>query len=237
LNKLFSQETVDLNHVLERIEAAFNYFLLPMDNLVHEILWKMEEVKRIKKVKAFYDELVILEELQIKAVLRLMKAKLLIETVVLGETISKERLSSDEIKYYKINKLKTIQEDFKTVNVTLIEDEVDLERYTKKKKVAKELKKSTVEETYELWLEKNTIKEIAAIRKLTSQTIGTHIAKLIESGTIAITAVLPEDKLLELEKAFKGYKEETLNGLKEQYGDKFTWDELKMFKASLNLKN
>ena len=236
LNKLFSQEAVDLNHVLDRIEAAYNYFLLPMDNLVHEILWKIEEVKRIKKVKAFYEELVVLEELQIKAVLRLMKAKLLIETVVEGETISKERLSSDEIKYYKINKLKTIQEDFKSVNVTLIEDEVDLERYTKKKKATKEPKKSTVQETYELWLQKNTIKEIAAIRKLTSQTIGSHIAKLIESGTIAINAVLPEDKLLELEKAFKGYKEETLNGLKEQYGEKFTWDELKMFKASLNLK-
>ncbi|WP_395050996.1 helix-turn-helix domain-containing protein [Flavobacterium sp.] len=236
LNKLFGQESVDLNHVLDRIEAAFNYFLLPMDNLVHEILWKIEEVKRIKKVKAFYEELVILEELQIKAVLRLMKAKLLIETVVNGEEISKEKLTSDEIKYYKINKLKVIQEEFKDVNVTLIEDEVDLERYTSKKKATKEPKKSTVQETYELWLEKNTIKEIAAIRKLTSQTIGTHIAKLIESGTIAITSVLPEDKILELEKAFKGYKEETLNGLKEQYGEKFTWDELKMFKASLNLK-
>jgi uncharacterized protein YpbB len=234
LNKLFSQESVDLNHVLDRIEAAYKYFLLPMDNQVREILWKIEEVKRIKKVKAFYEELVILEELQIKAVLRLMKAKLLIETVVNGDEISKERLTSDEIKYYKINKLKTIQEDFKSVNVTLIEDEVDLERYTSKKKTTKEPKKSTVQETYELWLEKNTIKEIAAIRKLTSQTIGSHIAKLIESGTIAITSVLPEDKLLELEKAFKGYNEETLNGLKEQYGDKFTWDELKMFKASLN---
>jgi uncharacterized protein YpbB len=236
LNKLFCQEEVDLKHVLDRIEAASNYFLMPMDNLVFEILWKLQEVIRIKKVKAFHDELVVLEELQIKAVLRLMKAKLLIETVVNGMEISKEKLSSDEIKYYKINKLKIIQEEFKAVNVTLIEDEVDLERYTSKKKAIKEPKKSTVQETYELWLEKNTIKEIAAIRKLTSQTIGTHIAKLIESGTIAITAVLPEDKLLELEKAFKDYKEETLNGLKEQYGEKFTWDELKMFKASLNLK-
>ena len=236
LNKIFSQEVVDLKHVLERIEAASSYFLLPMDNLVFEILWKLEEVIRLKKVKAFHDELVVLEELQIKAVLRLMKVKLLIETVVTGQDISKEKLSSEAIKYYKINKLKTIQEDFKSVNVTLIEDEADLNRYTNKKKRAKEAKKSTIQETYELWLEKNTIKEIAVIRKLTSQTIGTHIAKLIESRTIAITSVLPEDKLMELEKAFKGYSEETLNGLKEEYGEKFTWEELKMFKASLNLK-
>ncbi|NDP26273.1 MAG: AAA family ATPase [Flavobacterium sp.] len=233
LNKIFNAETVDLNHVSERFQAAYNYFIKLMDDLVFEILWKVEEIKRLKKAKAFYDELMVLEELQTKAVLRLMKAKLLIETVVAGETISKEKLSSDEIKYYKINKLKTIQDDFKAVNVTLIEDEVDLERYTKKEKEKKEPKKSTVQETYELWLEKNTIKEIAAIRKLTSQTIGTHIAKLIESEIISITAVLPEDKLLDLAAAFKGYKEETLNGLKEHYGEKFTWDELKMFKASL----
>ncbi len=84
-----------------------------------------------------------------------------------------------------------------------------------------------------MWLEKNTIKEIAAIRKLTTQTICGHLAKLIETETISITDVLPEEKIQELAKAFKGYKEETLNGLKEQYGDKFTWDELKLYKASL----
>ena len=233
LNKLFKEEEVDFKFVSERIQAAFDYFFQPMDNLVYEILWKLEEVIRTKKAKAFYDELVVLETLQIKAVMRLMKAKLLIETVVNGETISKEKLTSEEIKYYKIKKLEAIREEFKNLNVTLIEDEVDFERYTKKKKTNKEPKKSTVQETYELWLQKNSIKEIAAIRKLTSQTIGGHLAKLIETQTISITDVLPENKIQELAEAFKGYKEETLNGLKEQYGDKFTWDELKMFKASL----
>ncbi|WP_264520002.1 helix-turn-helix domain-containing protein [Flavobacterium sp. N1994] len=233
LNSLFKEEEVDLKFVFERVQAAYTYFFEPLDALVYEILWKLEEVIRIKKVKAFYDELVILETLQVKAVLQLMKAKLLIETVAKGETISKEKVTSEEIKYYKIRKLETIREDFKKLNITLIEDEVDLERYTKKKKATKEPKKSTVQETYELWLDKNSIKEIAAIRKLTPQTVGGHMAKLIESETISINDVLPEEKILELAKAFKGYKEETLNGLKEQYGDKFTWDELKMFKASL----
>lgn len=54
-----------------------------------------------------------LEELQIKAILRLMKAKLLIETVVNGEVISKEKLTSEEIRYYKINKLAIIKQEFK----------------------------------------------------------------------------------------------------------------------------
>ncbi len=234
LNKIFSQDTLDLNHVSDRIQAAYNYFIVPMDNLVFEILWKIEEVKRIKKAKAFFDELSVLEEIQIKAVLQLMKAKLLIETVANGETISKEKLASEEIKHYKKNKLKIIQEEFKNVNVTLIEDEIDLERYTSKKKTTKETKKSTVQETYELWLEKNTIQEIAAIRKFTPETILGHLTKLIIAETIRIEDVLPEDKILELKEAFKGYTEESVSPLKEKYGDKFTWEELRMFKASLN---
>jgi hypothetical protein len=234
LNKIFSQEALDFSYVSERVQAAYNYFILPMDNLVFEILWKIEEVKRIKKAKAFFDELSVLEEIQIKAVLRLMKAKLLLQTVVQGETISKEKLTSEEIKQYKTNKLKIIQEEFKNVNITLIEDEVDVERYTKKKKEPKETKKSTVQETYELWLEKNTIQEIAAIRKFTPETILSHLTKLIMTQTIRIEDVLPEDKIQELTEAFKGYKEESISPLKEKYGDKFSWEELRMFKASLN---
>lgn len=231
LNKVFL-ESVDLQFLLERIEAAYNYFLQPMDNLVYELLWKIEEVKRVKKVKAYYDELLVLEELQVKAVLRLMKAKLLINTLTKGEPISKENLTSDTIKYYRINKLESIRQEFKDLNITLIEDEADLNRYSNKKK-AKEPKKSTVQETYELWQQQNTIKEIATLRKLTPQTISTHIAKLIETETIAISDVLPPDKIKELAKIFKGFKGDTVGELKEKYGDKFTWDELKMFKASL----
>lgn len=234
LNKIFNAETVDLNHVSERFLAAYNYFIKPMDDLVFEILWKVEEVKRLKKAKAFYEELMVLEELQTKAVLRLMKAKLLIETLVAGETISKEKLTSDVIKKYISHKTEAIQAQFKEVNVTLIEDEADVERYTKKKKATKEPKKSTIEETYELWLAKNSIQDIANIRKLTSQTIEGHLVKLIQAKKVSVQDVLPLDKIEELAEAFRYYKEESLTGMKEQFGEKYTWDELRMFKASLN---
>ena len=234
LNKLFSLETVDLNHVSDRVQAAFNYFLTPMDKLVYEILWKLEEVKRIKKVKAYYDELIVLEDLQTKAVLRLMKAKLLIETVVSGETISKEKLTSDEIKRYKIKKTESIQQEFKKVNIALIEDEKDLERYSKKKPTKATPKKSTIQETYELWVEKNSIEDIARIRVLTKQTIYGHFVKLIQTKAVSISEVLPEDKIQDLADAFAGYKEESLNALMEKHGHQFSWEEARMYKASLN---
>jgi len=233
LNHLFSSDDFDIHFISERIHAAYDYFFIPLDKLVEEILWKIEEVKRTKKVKAFYEELMVLEDLQTRTILRLMKAKLLIETIASGISISKENLNSETIKTYRINKISEIQTKFKSVNVILIEDELDLDRYTSKKiSKTKEPKKSTVQETYELWLDKNSVKEIAAIRKLTQQTIWGHFAKLIEAQKINISDVLPEDKRLELTQLFNNYKEDSLNNLKEQVGNAYSWDELKMFKAS-----
>ena len=235
LDKLFASETFDINHISDRIHAAFNYFFIPMDNAVYDILWKIEEVKRVKKVKAYYEELLVLEELQIKAVLHLMKAKLLVNAVVSGATISKENLTSEEIKYYRINKINSIQAKFKELNISLVEDDFDVDRYANKKtSKSKEPKKSTVQETYELWQQKNSIKEIAEIRKFTEETILGHLTKLIVAKTISISEILPEDKIEELTEAFKGYNEESISPLKEKYGEKFSWNELRMFKASLN---
>lgn len=236
LNVLFSQETVDLNHISDRMQAAYTYFFNPMDELVFEILWKLEEVKRLKKAKVYFDELVLLEELQTKAVLRLMKAKLLIETVVAGETISKEKLTSPEIKLYVSRKVAAIQATFKKVNANLIDDDLDEERYLPKKKTKSPTKKTTVEETYDLWKQNNSIAEIASIRVLTKQTIYGHFVKLIQSEKVAIEDIIPSDKLDELAAAYKGYKEESLNALMEKHGDKFSWEEARMFKASLNIK-
>jgi uncharacterized protein YpbB len=236
LDKIFEANEVDINFVLERIQAAHDYFFKALDGLVGEIFWKLEEVKRVKKAKAFFDELLELEELQTKAVLRMMKAKVLIQTLASGREISKESINTAAIRNYKSDKLESIQTEFKSQNATLIEDEYTVERYTSKKaSKTKEPKKSTFLVTYELWQEKNSIAEIANIRKLTKQTICTHLAKLIEIKAIVITEVLPEDKLKALSQAFEGYKEESLNPLKEKYGDAFTWDELKLFKASLNV--
>ena len=229
LNKLFSEE-VDFNFVKNRIFSAYDYFFPILDQLMHDILLQLEEVIRMKKAKAYFEELLVLEELQTKTVIRLMKAKLLIETVANGETISKEKLTSEAIKTYRSTKTEVVRQAFKNTRVSLIDDEEPL-RYTKKKK-EKTPKKSTVQETYELWLQQYTIKEIAAVRKLTVQTISSHLAKLIETETITISAILPEDKIAALAQAFKNHKEESLGSLKEKYGDEFTWDELKMYQAA-----
>lgn len=236
LDKLFRDESVDFNFINERIQAAYNYFYEKLDTLVYEILYKIEEVKRIKLVKQFYEELLTLEDLQVNAILRLMKAKKLIEIVIDEKTISKQNLNSDEIKTYKTKKLERVFEDYKRNNVSLIEDKENLSLYEPKvKKSDKTPKKPTSQITYELWVDKNSIAEIANIRKLTEGTILSHFTKLIQDKAVTINDILPEDKIEELNKLFYGYKEESLTPLKEQVGDAFSWEELRMFKASLNV--
>jgi hypothetical protein len=233
LDRLFAAGHFDAAFVAERIAAAHDYFFAPLDSLVTQVLTKLAEVSRLKKAKAFYEELALLEEMQVKAVLKLLRAKQLISIVVSGHEISKENLVTPDIRNYKQRKLDVVRQLFQEQYVELIEDNVSENRYAKKK-TKKEPKKSTVEETFELWQQNMTIKEIAKARTLTTQTIATHIAKLIAANQINIRDVLPEDKIIALARAFVDYTEETLNPLKEKYGDEFTWDELKLFKASLS---
>lgn len=237
LDKLFHADDVNLTFIEERIKAAREYFFPRWNDILADLLLKMEEVKRKKRVKEFYNELNDLEESTTKTILQLFKAVKMVEVLSEGKEINKENLSSEEIQNYRSNLLQMVQEQFKTIKNTLIEEEEETDfdpyQYQTKKKKTKEPKKSTVQETYELWQQNNSIQEIAKIRVLTPQTIQGHLAKLIEAKTISITDVLPEDKINELAAAFEGYNEESLNPLKEQVGEKFTWGELRLFKASL----
>lgn len=234
LTKLFQQEPVDLAFIEERINKAIDYFFPKMDELTFELYWKIEEIKRLKKVKAFFEELSELEELQTNAVLRLLKVKLLLRAVLENKEISKEVLVSPYLQKYKQDKIEIIREALRKTSVTLIEDEADIERYTSsKKKKTKEPKKSTYEETLELWTQNLSITEIAGIRKLTVGTVYTHFSKLIQMEAIEISDILPPDKLKNLASAFKEYSGEGLGEIKEKYGDEFSWEELRLYKAVL----
>jgi uncharacterized protein YpbB len=236
LNKSFSSEVTDYQFINDRIQSAYNYFFEKLDLLEYEILYKIEEIKRIKLVKQFYDELLVLEDLQTKAVMQLMKAKLLMETITAQKTISKESLTSTEIKNYKIKKIERVAEDFKRNNRNLIEDKENLSYYEpKKSKSEKTSKKATTQITYELWIEKNSIEEIANLRKLTVGTILGHFTKLIQDKVVSINNIMSEGKIEILTTAFYGYKEESLSPMKEQLGEAFSWEELRMFKASLKI--
>lgn len=234
LDKLFTDDAVDFTIINNRFQAAYNYFYDKLNDVSYQILYKLEEVKRSKNAKQFHDELVLLDDLQINLVLRLMKGKKLIEAVLEEKEINKETLNFNSFKSYKVNLLDKVFSDFKANNVLLVEDFDQVSLYKPVKKEKKETKKPTTQISYELWIEKNTIEQIAEIRKLSVGTILGHFIKLIQDKAVTIQEIMPLDKIATLSKAFENYTEESLNPMKEKLGDAFTWDELKVFKASLN---
>ena len=237
LYKIANVATVNLVYLQERCEAGYSYFFATLDRLFGELLLKIVEVKQLKKVKTFVDELLELEETLLKSILSLKKIRLLLKNTLEEQLLTKTSMQSDDSRFYKINKIASLSEQFKQIN-GFIDDgsATDFSRQTKaKKKQAeeKEPKKPTTDATFELWKQNKTIHQIAEIRKLTPQTIYNHFSKLIAKGDMALADILSPEKISELEEAFKGYANEGLGELKEKFGEQFTWDELRLYKATL----
>jgi len=236
LKSLFAQQPADMAFVGERVTAATNYFFPVMDRLATGVLETMEEIKRQRKAKSFYEELAELEELQTAAAVRLMKAKRLTDIVLEKGEISRENLSAPEIQSYKSKKLEAIRAAQRASPTSFLDEEEDdfvNERYAPKKAKLATPKKSTLEETFELWQQKLSVEDIARTRKLTETTILSHFAGLIQSGKVDISEVLTNDRTAALKTAFEGFEGETLGVLKEKHGEAFTWSELRLYRAAI----
>ncbi|SEP92263.1 helix-turn-helix domain-containing protein [Flavobacterium urocaniciphilum] len=237
IQKICYQETIDIPFLAERCEAAYQYYFKTLDYQVTDLLLKIAEVSNLKKVKTFHDELLELEEIQVKTVLQLKKSVLLVKNLVNGIEFNKKTMSSDDMKYYKINKIASLSDQFKQID-GFVEREFSevFRKKTKTKKVKEKSttpKKTTIEITMEFWKEGLSIHEIAAKRKLTPSSVYAHFTKLIQMEVIELADLLPEEKISSLKNAFEGYNNEGLGLLKDKYGDEFSWDELRLYKASL----
>src|SRR5690606_2173585 len=57
LNKLFSFESYDFSLIQERFNKAYDYFLPKLDDLTFEVLYTCEKVRRLKRMKSFFEEI------------------------------------------------------------------------------------------------------------------------------------------------------------------------------------
>ncbi len=236
LDKLFNAQPFDIKNVSDRVNAAYQYFFQPMDQLVNDVLWRLQELQLHAKAKTLFDDLCVIEDLQVKAIHRLMRAKLLVEALVANKTINRETLISEQITNYKTTIKQEVKQEFKKQNKTLIPEKEPVERYKKQPKQQKEPKKSTMMETFELWQQKKSTQEIAEIRKFAFSTIEIHLTRLVSEGYIKIEEIMSAEKIERLTKEFEGYTEASITPMKERLQDEFSWEELKMFRASRNLE-
>jgi uncharacterized protein YpbB len=236
LENIFRGGQTDLEFIHERVQAAYTYFYKTLDVVLTSNLKMMGELSRVRKTKSYAEELGELDDVLTETILKLKKARLLMEALLSGREITKELLYNDELKNYKIAKLAAIKQEMRQ-NPSLLDmedDEEDFLPILKAKKTVKEKKekKHTHEITLDLLHEGKTLEEIAAIRQLSQQTISGHFVHLIKAEKIELEDVMEQERINELADLFDNYQEASLTPLKERLGDAVSWDELKLFQAS-----
>lgn len=237
LRRIFQQPDLDLVFVSERVLAAYSYFYKDLDEVLGSILRKMQEVKRLPKIKAYFEELEEIDEAQTDQITRIKKMRMLLEAMRDGKELTKSIVWNEEMLQYKIGKLAAIKQDLRS-NSTLLdfdelyEEEIPVKK-AKKEKKSKEEKISSVDQTFVYIKAGKSVAEIAEIRLLSEGTIFSHISQLIKAEKIELHEVMSAGRIKEIKEAFSGFEGDSLTPVKEKYGDEFSWDELRLYKTSL----
>ena len=227
LKTLFNNAT-DVQHIFERVSKGITYFTPLLKQLWYEVLLVEGKIANQKKVKQFFTELKELDNSLSETLKRLFRLEQMIQLAQSDQPFDKEKIHSA--------KLETLYTELTgKINNILKNEKLFIGEYppSKDDKPKKE-KRSTYDITLQLWKEGKTVAKIAKERTLSQATIYSHIAKCIEQDKIAITEVLPEETINELNTIFKENEElTTLKSLYENTEERYSWDELRLFRAYL----
>ncbi|CAF1467254.1 unnamed protein product [Adineta steineri] len=106
-------------------------------------------------------------------------------------------------------------------------------RREKKKDEIQTSKPDTKFLTYELYKSGKTLKEIAAERNLTTQTIEGHLAHFVEKRMIDINELVSREKFILIEPVLRSSEFTTLTPIKEQLGNDISYGEIKLVMAAI----
>lgn len=227
LKTLFNNAT-DVQHIFERVAKGITYFTPLLEQLWFEVLLVEGKIANQKKVKQFFTELKELDNSLSETLKKLFRLEQMIQLAQSDQSFDKEKIHSAKLETLYTELTGKINNILK--NEKLFIGEYPLSKDDKPKKE----KRSTYDITLQLWKEGKTVAEIAKERTLSQATIYSHIAKCIEQDKIAITEVLPEETINELNTIFKENEElTTLKSIYEKTEERYSWDELRLFRAYL----
>lgn len=227
LKTLFNNAT-DVQHIFERVAKGITYFTPLLEQLWYEVLLVEGKIANQKKVKQFFTELKELDNSLSETLKKLFRLEQMVQLAQSDQPFDKEKIHSAKLETLYTELTGKINNILK--NEKLFISEYPLSKDDKPKKE----KRSTYDITLQLWKEGKTVAEIAKERTLSQATIYSHIAKCIEQDKIAITEVLPEETINELNTIFKENEElTTLKSLYEKTEERYSWDELRLFRAYL----
>lgn len=237
LNRLFGQQEIDLDHVYKRVNAAYHYFIEQLDNLLVSNLKKIAELQVKRSTKQYAEELMELDLALTETIVHLKKALKISEAIRNGSELSQTMFDVADIKHYKLGKIEAVKAMMRAENNMFEFAEPTIELSTKDiEKPKKKKKLTTYETTLSMIKDGVTLEEIARERQLSLGTIYAHCIRLIKTEKIDLNEVMDRDKINKLYDLFDDhYEGGSLTPLKDIIGDSFSWDELKLYQASLLL--
>lgn len=205
LQRILQEQTIDLAFLQTRVSAAKGYFEPLLQDFANQITTLLTEIKTIKGVKTYINELQGLRSLFNGQLKKIYKAVALIEATMQQSELTKETLP--------------LPTQMKTTN------------HQEQKAPPAKQKVDTKTQTLEKFQAGKTIETIAEERGLAVSTIFGHIAHWIKQGEIEAEAILPVEDVSEMLEVFKRLQTDRLTEVREALGGKYSFEELRLVQA------
>ncbi|CEN49055.1 helix-turn-helix domain-containing protein [Capnocytophaga canimorsus] len=225
LRQLFATQT-STQTLYERFEKAYDYFFPQLKQLWYEILRVQGETQSLKKVKQFQGELYDLEMALLGVFRKLIKTKQIIKISQTDAPWDSKTIDTHQLKDLRQSLYLKVLEHLKE-NQLFVEQES-----TVKTSKEKSTKTPTHLITLAIWKATQSVALTAQKRMLSESTIYRHLIKLLQEEQIVITELLPKEAIDELTQTFEKEEDISLGNLHAVLQEKYTWDELRLFKTS-----
>jgi uncharacterized protein YpbB/plastocyanin len=235
LVKICQPDQMDIDVLYERYEAAYNYFIKTLEPVFKSNIKQLILLGKKSSVKQYSEDLGELDDLLTDVIVDLKKSRKLVENLYNGKELSKENIWDDQIRNFKIAKIQVVKDEIRRENPEIqgIDDFTLVKTTAKKKDKDKTPKVSTFDKTLTLFEKGRSIQEIADERVLKEETIYNHLSRLIKDEKLEIDAVLDQEKIELLKEKLGKEIEGTLSEAKEKVGKSISWEELKVYQASI----
>jgi len=171
-----------------KVTGAKNFFEPQFKQISESLLKKIGDLDSEKRTKEYLEELYKLENLCFRKIQKIQKSKILVESAF---SPIDNKVNLEEIKSVNNERSSLIKDN----NYIENEGNFNTSKFAKssKDKVVKKEKIDTKNATYELYLNKKSIIEIAAERNLTTGTISTHLSHYVGLGLIPLNKFVKKD--------------------------------------------
>ncbi|MFD0940006.1 helix-turn-helix domain-containing protein [Pedobacter boryungensis] len=221
--------TESLNLLLERTEAAVNYFNPQLEEMSNSIFELMEIVKTEKQTKEYLVELLAMEAMFYEQFKKIRKAKAMLAAANNGVELTKEEVLALYKSAKREEQIRTAytlpnKKEFNPIE----EDEFSKPKAMRKSKTSTLPKEDTKEITLALFKEGKTIAEIASERKMSVGTIEGHLAHFVAKQEVKAGDLIPAKKLDEITTAIGKLKSIRMNDIREHLGKSYAFGEIKI---------